>query len=240
MTMFEAIEKRSSRRSYLNTAIESGKMVKMKEAIQKYNTVSGMSIQLIENGSKAFRNFGKSYGMFSGVRSIIALVGKTSDQNLQEKAGYYGELLVLEASIIGLGTCFVGATYDKKNCPCIVEDDETLVCVITIGNVDDSPGWKERMIHKMNHKGQIQLEGLFDSDQELPSWFIKGMRAVKAAPSAMNRHVPKFSYKSGTVCAYVDKTDGFNLVDLGIAKANFEIAAGGCFETGNHGAFTKS
>jgi nitroreductase len=226
MTLLEAIEKRTSRRSYLNTPIEAGKLQKMKDAIHKYNMASGLSIQFVKNGKEAFQGLRKSYGMFHGVRSFIALVGKTSDPDLKEKAGYYGELLVLEATTLGLGTCFVGGTYDKKNCLCKIENHETLVCVITIGNVEDSPGWKEKMIYRMAHRGSIRLEKLYESDQGVPSWFLKGIKAVQAAPSSLNRHPAKFVYQSGMVSAYVENTNGFNLVDLGIAKANFEIASG--------------
>lgn len=241
MTLLEAIEKRISRRSYLDTPIEPEKLSRIKGLIEKYNAVSGMSLQFVEDGSKAFQGFGKSYGMFNGVRSFIALVGKTSDPDLYEKAGYYGELLVLEATVLGLGTCFVGGTYDKKNCPCVVKEDETLTCVITIGNVEDSPGFKEKMIYRMTHiGGKIQLEKIYEADREVPSWFMDGVRAVMLAPSAVNRHPVRVAYKSGKVSAYVENTKSADLMDLGIAKANFEIAAGGRFEFGNHGEFAKS
>lgn len=241
MTLLEAIEKRTSRRSYLDTPIEPEKLTKIKESIDKYNAASGMSIQFIEDGSEAFRGFGKSYGMFSGVRSIIALAGKTSDPDLYEKAGYYGELLVLEATALGLGTCFVGGTYGRKNCPCDLKEDETLTCVITIGNVEDTPGFKEKMIYRMTQLGgTITPEKVYEADGEVPSWFLDGVRAVMLAPSAVNRHPVRVAYKSGKVFAYVDNTKGANLIDLGIAKANFEIAAGGRFEFGNRGVFTKS
>ena len=177
--------------------------------------------------------------MFQGVRSFIALVGKTSDPDLMEKGGYYGELLVLEATALGLGTCFVGASYDKKNSPCKVENDESLVCVITIGPVEASQGWKERMVYRMVHIVSGKQDKTYDSSQEAPAWFIQGIKAAQLAPSAVNRHPARFTYNSGIASAYVENTRGYNLIDLGIAKANFELAAGGHFELGNHGVFVK-
>lgn len=240
MTFLEAIEKRTSRRSYINKPIDPEKLVQIKEAIKKYNAMSGLSIQFVDDGSKAFQGFRKSYGMFSGVRSFIALIGKTADPDLLEKAGYYGEMLALEATTLGLGTCFVGGTYDKESCPCTVNDDETLICVITIGNVEQAHALKERIIYRMTHLSRVQMEKLYEADQEVPSWFLDGMRAVQLAPSTMNRHPVKIVYKSGKASAYVDSPQGSNLIDLGIAKANFGIAAGGRFEFGNHGVFTKT
>ena len=239
MTKLEAIEKRISRRNYQSKSIETDILQKLKASINSYNIESGLSIQFIENGAEVFKGFRKSYGLFHGVRSFIALVGKTLDNDLMEKAGYYGELLVLEATTYGLGTCFVVASYDKKNCPCEVDSDEALIGVITIGPVDDSRGFKEKLVYRMAHRGNIKADQLYNSDQEVPSWFMQGIRAVQIAPSALNIHPVRLSYVSGQVKAYVDKIDGYNLVELGIAKANFEIAAGGNFERGNHGIFNK-
>lgn len=240
MTYLEAIEKRMSRRSYLGIPVADDQAQVLMNSIQRYNQESGLSIQFIQDGGKAFQRLRKSYGLFSGVKSLIALVGNTSDPNLHEKAGYYGELLVLEATTLGLGTCFVGASYDKSNCPCIVKEDETLVCVITVGPVETSQGWKEKMIYRMVHRGKVRPEDICEADQALPQWLKQGIRAVQLAPSAVNRHPVKLRYQEGKVLAYVENTDGYNLMDLGIAKANFEIAAGGRFEWGNPGVFIKT
>lgn len=239
MRYFEAIEKRISRRTYLNENIEPDKLKKINEYICNYNKLSGLSIQFIEDASKGFNGLIKSYGMFHGVKSIIALVGKTSDPYLKEKAGYFGELLVLEAALLGLGTCFVGDSYDKKNCPCKIEEDESLVCVITIGPVDDKPSLKEKLVYRMTHRNTVKAENLYESEGEVPSWFLNGIKAVQLAPSALNRHPVKFVYKSGNTYAFVEETNKFDLVDLGIAKLHFEIGAGGKFAPGNYGTYSK-
>lgn len=240
MTYLEAIEKRISRRSYLGTPVDDDKAQTLMNSIEKYNKESGLSIQFIKDGREAFQGIRKNYGLLSGVRSFIALVGSKRDPNLEEKAGYYGELLVLEATMLGLGTCFVGASYDKRSCPCIIKEDEALVCVITVGPVEASQGLKEKMIHRMIHLRSIRSEDVCETDQPLPEWLKQGVKAVLLAPSAVNRHPVKLQYKQGKVSAYVENTEGYNLIDLGIAKANFEIATGGRFEWGNPGEFMKA
>lgn len=52
------------------------------------------------------------YNKFSGVKNYVAIVGN-KDSNLAEKAGYYGEQLVLFAQVLGLNTCWVGMTFKK-------------------------------------------------------------------------------------------------------------------------------
>lgn len=64
-------------------------------------------------------------------------------------------------------------------------------------------------------------------DTPVPDWFINGMRAVQKATLAINLQSEHFTYKSGVVTAEVKGSDNYKLIDLGIAKAHFEIGAGG-------------
>lgn len=240
MTNLEAIEKRSSRRSYLTTPISLEHLQILQTEVEQYNLASGLSIQLIHDGSEAFQGFLKSYSMFSGVQSFFALVGSTEDIHLKEKAGYYGERLVLEATKLGLGTCWVGGSFDRKHCPCKINEKEALVCVITVGNVEDTKTRKEKVIFGLTHaKKKVPLEKLYSSNSKAPEWFLEGMNAVLKAPSAANRQPVRFSYQSDKVTAFVNGKLFYEFIDLGIAKAHFEIAAVGKFEFGNHGVFHK-
>lgn len=240
MTDLEAIELRQSRRTYLNTPIDVCKVKRLKDMIDTINGQSGLFIQFVEHGSNAFRGFNIGYGMFSGVQSYLALVGKTSDVNLKEKCGYYGELLVLEATMLGLGTCWVGGTFNRKGCSCTVHDDETLLLVITIGNVPEKKSLKENVIYKAVHHHTKSIEELYLSDSQVPDWFIKGIKAVQKAPSAINRQPVHFKYIAGVVTAEVANTESSLPIDLGIAKSHFEIGAGGKFELGNSAVFHKA
>ncbi|MDF2944149.1 MAG: Nitroreductase family protein [Herbinix sp.] len=239
MTDLEAIELRQSRRGYLGTPIPIESIKQLQTSIEQYNKTSGLSIQWIEDGRAAFQGFSMGYGMFSGVRSYLALVGKTTDVNLKEKAGYYGELLVLEATKLGLGTCWVGGTFNRNQCPAKVREDETLISLIIIGNVAEKKGFKENAIYKLAHRGTKSLVELYTSETQVPDWFSEGMKAVQKAPSAINQQPVQFTYRDGFVTAEVKHTDNHQPIDLGIAKLHFEIGAGGKFELGNKASFKK-
>lgn len=240
MNILEAIEKRKSRRSYLTTPIAKDKLEKLQSLISKYNQEGSISIQLIEDGSHMFNGLRKSYGMFSGVKSIVALIGKSEDPNLAEKLGYYGELLVLEATKLDLGTCWVGGTFDKKAQIGNLRSDEALVCVIPIGNVEETQTIKEKLIYKAAHRKTKAVEEFYTAVGEVPNWFLQGMKVVQKAPSAMNSQKVKFNYNEGNITAGIENTYIFDLVDLGIAKAHFAIASDGYFEFGNPGKFFES
>lgn len=229
----EAIDKRISRRTYTDTKISIANVKIMKDKITELNLKSDLSILYIEDASSVFNSFKKSYGLFKGVRSIIVMKGLKNDSNLKEKVGYFGELVVLEATTLGLGTCWVGGTYDRKSEILKVSDTEEVVCVITIGNVPQSKSLKEKFIFNMTHRKTKDIDKFYESNEQVDDWFIEGIKAVQKAPSAVNSQKVKFECMTGRISAKVPDTYTLDLVDLGIAKLHFEIATGRYFTFGN-------
>ena len=236
MTDLEAVERRISRRSYLETPLEPFTSGALLTLVGEYNRRAGLRVELVREGAEAFRGFRRSYGMFSGVNSYFAMAGRRADLCLREKVGYWGEKLVLEATRLGLGTCWVGGTFDRAACPCRLLPDEELVCVITVGHVSAELGGKERFVHRSTKP----LEALYDAGGETPpDWFAAGMRAVRRAPSALNRQPVRFVWRDGAVSASVPDYAS-QAVDLGIAKLHFEIGAGGgSWKPGSGGAYLR-
>lgn len=237
ITDLEAVRRRYSRRSFLAAPITAADRSILTAAIERYNSVSGLSIQFIEDGSEAFKGIRRSYGLFHGVQSYFAMVGKTSDPDLKDKIGYYGELLVLEATKLGLGTCWVGGSYDKKKCPCRVTEGEELVCTIPVGKVEEQQSLREKVIHRAIHRSSKNAEDFYTTDAIVPAWFSAGVEAVRIAPSAVNAQPVRLTYKAGKVTIYVEDPGMARLIDLGIAKAHFEIGAAGCPEGSVRGSF---
>ncbi len=239
MKDIDAINNRESRRIYLDSEIDIKKMIKLKELINQFNEEANLSISLIDDAKEAFLGLTKSYGFFKGVRSVIALKGPKNDELLKEKVGYYGEKLVLEAVKMNLGTCWVGGTFDSNSSIFDKKSEESLICVITIGYCNNRKSLRERFIHNITHRRTKEMEEIYTSDiNPPPKWFINGIKAVQKAPSAKNRQPVNLEYKNEKSIAFVEELEGFDLVDLGIAKLHFSIGAGnGKFEFGNHGEF---
>jgi hypothetical protein len=234
--MRSAIEKRVSRRRYLNEPIEEQDKEKILAIISQLNEESGLTIEFLEDGSSAFQGLRKSYGFFTNVRSVILMKGRKEDKNLKEKAGYYGEDLILDITDLGLGTCWVGGTFEKKEIA--VDKSEELVCVITVGKVTE-PSMKEKILRSMLHIRRKSMEERITSDQPLPQWAIDGMKAVLLAPSAIDSQKAWFKYENNILSAHIADNYAMDLIDLGIAKKHFEIEAGGKFELGNGGIFHR-
>ena len=152
------------------------------------------------------------YGKFSGCNNYIAVVGKKSD-DLDEKAGYYGEKLVLKAQELGLNTCWVAVTHGKSAAK--VEKGEKLAIIISLGY-----GENQGVAHKNK-----PLSDVCNQTDESPEWFKKGMEAVMLAPTAVNQQKNKFILNGEKVEAV--STGGFySKIDLGIVKYHFEAVSG--------------
>lgn len=240
MTELEAMALRKSRRSYLNQPIEPIKVNELCKLIRDCNEQSGLHIQFVEDGSAAFARFSKSYGMLSGVRSLLAMVARTDDPHHLEKVGYFGELLVLRATMLGLGTCWVGGTFENAACPCEIGEGQRLICVITVGCVTEQFGTKERALYGLTHLKKSKIKQLYSADQTPASWFLDGVKAVDLAPSAVNRKPVRVKYIDGRTFIGIEKLDPVCYIDLGIAKYHFELAAGGRFSLGNNAPFEKT
>ncbi len=210
-----AIKARHSVRAYLDKPLSEEHIGRLRMMTEEYSRESGLSFQLILDEPKAFDCRMAHYGKFSNVKNYIAIIGKKTSEN-EEKCGYYGEKLVLNAQLMGLNTCWVASTY--KTIPEVldVQKGEKLIIVIAVG-YGESKG--------AQHKSK-ELKAVSKQTEKLPKWYQNGVEAALLAPTAINQQKFKFSLNDdGTVSV---KT-GFGpciKIDLGIVKLHFEIGSG--------------
>lgn len=214
MTISQAMQCRHSVRSYLTEKIPSNLTDALEREIADCNEKGNLQIQLITDEPEAFDSKMAHYGKMIGVRNYIALIGKKS-ADLDEKAGYYGQRLVLQAQMLGLNTCWVALTFSKSKCKALVKSGEKLICVIALGF-----GATQGLPHKSK-----PIDALCKRDREAPSWFSAGMEAAVLAPTAVNQQKFLLTLQGTSVLA--EATGGFySKVDLGIVKYHFELGAG--------------
>ena len=230
-----AMKKRCSRRKYTNRPIDSKYVQQLEDSIALYNKESGLNIKLvIGSGAELFSGFRKSYGLFVGVQNYIAMIGSKTLLNRMEKVGRFGEKIILEATAMGLSTCWVGTSYDKNAAKELCEGNEELDCVIAVGYSDEKHSLKERMMEYGTHRQNKSKEALIESEEHVPEWFKQGMDAVYLAPTARNLRPFVFEYKDGQVTASTTVPTETAMIDLGIAKLHFELGARvGSWDYGN-------
>lgn len=201
----------------------------MLKLIDEINQESDLKIELVHDAKKAFKGLTKSYGLFKNVNSVIVLKGNNIE-NLLEICGYYGEKIVLEATKKDLGTCFVGGSFDSK----FFKYDEEVVCLITIGYVDKRLTMREKLIHDTLHSKKASFLDKVNHHHELSENDLIAIEAVSLAPSAKNRKAIKLDFIEDDIVISTSNTYHFDLMDLGIAKYNFEVVTGIKFPLGNN------
>lgn len=215
MTIMEAIQARHSVRSYTDRPIEGEVLEALKDEMALCNEEGQLHIQLALNERDAFNGFTAHYGLFRNVRNYIAIVGRDA-ADLMERAGYYGERLVIRAQQLGLNTCWVAATFKKSKTHCTLNEDEKLVCVIALGY-----GKTQGRPHRSKPMHQ-----LCTVDGDMPDWFRAGMESALLAPTGVNQQKFHFSLlPDGRVQASAP-AKGIAPLDLGIVKYHFEMGAG--------------
>lgn len=234
--MRHAIEERISRRTFTTEPLSPTFISNIQSMLDQLNQESGLSFQFEEDGSEAFASARKTYGMFKNVRSMILLKGDETTNDFKERIGYYGEKLGLDLVDLGLGTCWVGGTFDRDTFA--LEEGEALPAVLLVGQIGKVT-LKDRVMIKNAHEKRKPLSARIDSDTDLPDWVLQGMESVIPAPSAVNKQKPHFNYKNGVLSAKVPDDYVADLIDLGIAKFHFEQGAGGHFDFGNGGIYHR-
>lgn len=212
MDVLEMMRARHSVRQYQGKRIENGIREALNVLVRECNQQSGLNIQILFDEPKCFDSMMAHYGKFSGVENYIALVGK-KDAMLDEKAGYYGEKLVLKAQELGLNTCWVAMTHGKSAAK--IRKGEKLACIIALGY-----GVTQGTAHQTK-----PVEQLCNCASSMPDWFARGMEAVLLAPTAMKQQKFYITFENGKVSARAGK--GFyTKMDLGIVKYHFEAVSG--------------
>lgn len=163
-----------------------------------------------------------AYGVFSGVSNYFVMIGPRSE-DLSERIGYYGEQLVLLAQTLGLGTCWVGLTYNNIKQAYTLSPGERVCCMIALGYPNDKPRQTKRK----------SISDVSNADENTPLWFRQGVEAALLAPTAVHQQKFYFEYQGPDaqgVCRVRAERRfsliGYTRMDLGIAKLHFEIGAG--------------
>lgn len=211
MTALEAIKSRHAVRSFLAKPLDENAVQILKDEIKKCNDESGFNIQLVLNEPNAFQAEKPHYGQFKNCKNYLSIVGPKGED---EKAGYYGERIVIKAQELGINSCFVAFTYKSGLAEDTKQSGEKRYLVVALGY-----GETNGNAHKSKSISDVSNYKAGD-----PEWFKNGVEAALLAPTSMNQQKFKFLLEDGKV----EAKPGFGFytkIDLGIAKYNFEVGS---------------
>lgn len=212
MDLYGAMLERNSVRRYTDEPLKQEHIEAINNAIEKVNNESGLHFQLIINEPEVFQGKAASYGHFSGCTDYIVAVGQ---KNKDEEIGYYGEELVLTCQALGINSCWVALTFNKRKVKYEVNKGEKFYLVISIGYG----------IHQGRPHKNRAIEELYSCSGEAPEWFMNGMNAALTAPTAVNQQKFHFTLKDNDVVKGKALIGPYSKMDLGIVKYHFELGA---------------
>jgi nitroreductase len=175
-----------------------------------------------------------TYGKVKGARAFLALVGNMESVHAQERAGYTGEGVVLEAVAMGLDTCWVGGLFRQDVAARLadIHEREQVLAVVPVGHAPHDWSLEERLMTGFGrtHKRKPLATLLQDANaQQLPPWVGEAIEAARLAPSAVNRQPWRFRASDEAVTVSVDNTTLLHTIskrlDCGIAMLHLELAA---------------
>lgn len=208
----EAIGNRGSCRAYVGPP-SMGDWAALSYAAGRYQ-LPGARLVLAKADESMFTGTLLGMGRVSGCTRVAAVIASASHPRSRIHAGVLGEAFVLEATALGLGTCWVSGTYRKRQLEIEVQPNEAVLSIIAVGvpAAGAIPTVRRRK----------PVERICRGDFALWSEELKQVAmAILAAPSAMNMQ-PWQLFQDGH-CFYLDGTDRA-LLDAGIALCHAELA----------------
>jgi hypothetical protein len=233
---YSAIEKRGSRRHFDESqTIESEKLSSLDTLCKRFMPFpSARSCLVAESVEGVFRGIVGSYGKVKGAPAFVAFIGNMDSASVQEEVGYTGEGIILEATALGLNTCWVAGFFKPESVASLIEikSNERVLAVTPVGYARRFESIEEKLMtgfgrtHRRAPISRLMSEPGLD---ELPEWIRASIEAARLAPSAVNRQPWGFDVQDGSIAVSV-RTDGpeFNVskrLDCGIAMLHIEVAA---------------
>lgn len=215
MDILQAIQARHSVRAYTEQKIDADVRIMLDAFVMECNTESGLNIRVVYDNPDGFDSRLAHYGNFRNVNNFIVVKGADCS-DFDEKCGYFGEKIVIRAQQLGLNTCWVAMTFNKRVVKKMIPDGEKLCMVIALGYGQDQG--KER---KSKSVDQVTA-----TKGKMPDWFKAGVEAALLAPTAMNQQKFVIGIIDGEPALRVAGRGFCTKVDLGIAKYHFEAASG--------------
>jgi nitroreductase len=242
---YPAINSRISRRNYAKgRPIDPGLKERLHAICTGFRPFPSARVELIaETPDDIFANALGFYGNIKNAPAFLAFIGKTSDPNMQEKLGYTGEGIILDATTLGLGTCWVALTFRTKAALSLLKLDEgeKLVAVSPVGNTIESWTFQEKIFSGFGASHRRKpLASMVTGLETLqgPDWAEAAIEAARLAPSATNRQPWTFDIQRSSLTVSIkNRGPEFNVsyrLDCGIAMLHAEL---GALSRGVHGSW---
>lgn len=225
--LYNIISERHSVRKYdSEKPLSEADVAKLQEAVSDVKSPFGGNIAIRLKKFDIKGEFKPStYGTISGA-SYYFLLGSDTGENSQLSLGFRMEQVVLKATSMGLGTCWIAATFKGTTFAAAAEfpAETPLKVVIPVGYPAAKKGLAEKLIRTaLGSAKRKPFEELFDVSDESPYRFPLEM--MRLAPSSTNSQPWRALEVDSTLYFYYENKSAASILDLGIGLSHFYLAA---------------
>ena len=225
---FDAIARRVSRRRFDKRPVSTTCLNRLEERCDELSQAAGSTRAVLvrETPHDVFTGFIGSYGKISGAPSLVAFVG---EDDASAGVGYLGEAVILDATLAGLSTCWIGGSFDAKSAGSVADlaRGERVFAVTPIGHATEEFGTAERLAHAViKSRSRLALGEIAPGNESWPSWAREAAEAVRLAPSGVNRQPWRLRVEDDAlVLGESPKPYWTAPIDFGIAMLHAELGA---------------
>lgn len=235
---YPAIEIRRSRRQYDGRLLEPDLLEQLRTVCNEFKPFpSARAVLVTDSPKKVFKGAVGQYGKIKEAPAFIAFIGNMENPCVQEQVGYTGEGIILEATALGLATCWVGGFFRPEVAAFLAGTlkNEKVLSVTPVGYAAENDSLEERVMSGFGrHSNRKPLSEIVTGLREdrWQDWMRTTLEAARLAPSAVNRQPWMFRLQPDSITVWTSgsKVD-FGIsrrLDCGIAMLHIEVAALSC------------
>ncbi len=251
-SVVDAIRSRYSCRTFQNIPLSVKNKSELLQYIIEHQTgpfgaMSRFQIGTVKSGLAILKRL-NTYGFIKGTDEFLVGAMTSSTNGLElEEFGYVLERIILRATSLGLGTCWMGGTFRKSIFRKMIslKDDEILPAVIAVGYPAEKRGFADQAIRGfVKATRRKPWENLFFFEdfstpliKEETDTFLTPLEMLRLAPSASNRQPWRIVKDSDRWHFFLQRTEGYQdqailkmtdkadlqRIDIGIAMCHFEL-----------------
>jgi nitroreductase len=233
---YPAIRVRKSRRQYDPSApVPAEKIESLEKVCDQFRPFKGARAVFLEGDvDNIFTGFIGSYGKIKGASCAIVFVGDENEKYFQESVGFTGEGIVLEATALGLGTCWVGGSFNAGKVAKRVQlkAGEKVLAVTPVGIVPGLKTTEEKLASgfarsRMRKPLHSMVSGV--PEERWQDWARTALESARLAPSGVNMQPWLFRVEPDAIVVshltgLISRLTSARL-NCGIAMLHIEIAA---------------
>ncbi|MBD3406089.1 MAG: nitroreductase [Candidatus Lokiarchaeota archaeon] len=233
---FNAIPLRHSQRKYNGERVEDQKLDKLQKICTDFRPFPGARIELVrEPEIDPFKGIIGPIFKVKNAPHYMKFIVDQKEQEHQVVMGYIGEAAILEATALGLNTCWITGFFhsDKTNEVTALGSDERVIGISPVGIADKK---NDTIGHYVDHKRKSVDDLILDSKGVISEWQKVAIHAARLAPSAINRQPWRFSFSNSAITISFDGKFDLKLskrLDCGIAMLHTELGARKVGKTGS-------